>query len=286
MREVLAGDRRFSLTTHPERVGFYRNFERALRLVPHGAGLVALADQDDRWYPDKLARLAAELERADTTMACSDARIVDRAGTELSPSFYAHRANTAGDPASLFLVNSVIGASMMFRADLLPAILELPARHLQAFHDHWIARVTVAAGRASYVDEPLYEYVQHQSNVLGYGAARSRWRGELVHPWSRFATGLGERERDEWSRFFEALALDRAEGELALQRVRDLGRVPSPEAERAVRLLDELTTAAPPALGRISAMWLYDQFRRKQPRHESIEVLHLRGMVWKRLQKN
>src|SRR5215218_3688831 len=47
MRSVLEGDLRFVLTRAHSRLGFYRNFERALALVPAGTPYVALADQDD-----------------------------------------------------------------------------------------------------------------------------------------------------------------------------------------------------------------------------------------------
>ena len=47
MREILGDDPRFRLETHGERLGFYRNFERALSLAPAGAEFIALSDQDD-----------------------------------------------------------------------------------------------------------------------------------------------------------------------------------------------------------------------------------------------
>ena len=59
-------------------MGFYRNFERALGMVPAEAELIALSDQDDRWYPDKLSSLRAAL--GGSRLAYSDARLVDREG--------------------------------------------------------------------------------------------------------------------------------------------------------------------------------------------------------------
>ncbi len=60
----------------PPRLGFYRNFERALALVPADAQYVAMADQDDAWHPDKLAtlisadrRCAARLQRRSRRLA-------------------------------------------------------------------------------------------------------------------------------------------------------------------------------------------------------------------------
>ena len=55
---------RFVVSRSPRRLGFYRNFERALSMVPRrGRNYVALADQDDHWHPDKLATLLARDRR-------------------------------------------------------------------------------------------------------------------------------------------------------------------------------------------------------------------------------
>src|SRR2546430_10120878 len=35
------------------RLGFYRNFERCLNLIPDGVEFIAFCDQDDEWYPEK-----------------------------------------------------------------------------------------------------------------------------------------------------------------------------------------------------------------------------------------
>src|SRR5262249_7101592 len=55
--EATEGDSRFVVSRSPERLGFYRNFERALSMTPSDADYVTLCDQDDRWHPGKLERL-------------------------------------------------------------------------------------------------------------------------------------------------------------------------------------------------------------------------------------
>jgi hypothetical protein len=97
---------------------------------------------------------------------------------------------------------------------------------------------------------------------------------------------MGDRERIDWAPFQLALALDAAEAQLAVARVADLGRAATPAGRRAAARLADLDAARLPTLGRITAMWLYDQYGRRRPRRESIEASHLRGMVWKRLQMN
>ena len=63
------------------RLGFYRNFERAIALAPPEAELLALCDQDDVWFPGKLAELRGAL--GDAGLVYSDQRLVDADGRVL-----------------------------------------------------------------------------------------------------------------------------------------------------------------------------------------------------------
>jgi O-antigen biosynthesis protein len=82
LERAIADDPRFTVSRAERRLGFYRNFERALGMVPAEAELVAFADQDDRWDPDKLGTLTQAIEGA--ALAYSDARAVRRDGTVIS----------------------------------------------------------------------------------------------------------------------------------------------------------------------------------------------------------
>ena len=112
-----------------ERLGFYLNFERALSIwCRQLCRYVALADQDDVWHPSKLPRQVAALD-ADADDATRRQRRPGRpipTGRVIAPTFYAHRAPTHDDPYSLFVVNSLIGASMVFRRELLDVALPFP----------------------------------------------------------------------------------------------------------------------------------------------------------------
>ena len=79
----LAGDERFVLERGERRLGFYRSFERALGMVPADAALVALCDQDDRWYPEKLAILRDAIGSSE--LVYSDQRLVDVDGPSWPP---------------------------------------------------------------------------------------------------------------------------------------------------------------------------------------------------------
>jgi len=170
--EVIGGDDRFVLSSSAERLGFYRNFERALAMVPPDAGYVALSDQDDRWRPDKLERLLAAMDDG-VKLAYSDMRIVGDEGDVLSETYWSFRPNNHTDFASLVVANTVTGAASLFDRDLLADALPFPPPLGNAYHDHWIAQVALALGRLAYVPEPLYDYVQHGDAALGHLGANN-----------------------------------------------------------------------------------------------------------------
>ena len=181
MREIVGDDERFVTRRSTRRLGFYKNFERALELLPHELDWVALADQDDRWHPEKLATLVDAI--GDANLVYSDQRIVDPDGGVIASSYWSERENTYDDLASLLVTNTVTGAASLFRRDLLETAMPFPQPPGEQYHDHWLALVALASGRIAYVDRPLYDYVQHGGATLGHAAA------------ARMPTSLGQRMR-------------------------------------------------------------------------------------------
>ena len=168
IRRLVDGDDRFVVVAHEVNVGFYRNFERALTHVPADADLVALSDQDDVWDPDKIDTLVDRFEDPAVTLAYADMRLIDTDDHVVAPSFWRHRTNQWQDLDSLLLLNTVTGAACMVRADVVrEQVLPFPPGTPSAFHDQWIAAVSLAAGRIEFVDRPLHSYRQHGEAVTG-----------------------------------------------------------------------------------------------------------------------
>jgi glycosyltransferase involved in cell wall biosynthesis len=163
--EVIGSDPRFVVSRSEVRRGFYRNFERALELVPAGVELVALCDHDDKWYPEKLQVLHDSLGSAQ--LAYSDQRLVDIDGRVLRDTLWSGRRNNHTDLASMLVANTITGAASLFRRAVMEAALPFPDPPGIDFHDHWIALVALASGDVVYVDRPLYDYVQHSGAVFG-----------------------------------------------------------------------------------------------------------------------
>ena len=256
-------DPRFTVSRSPRRLGFYRNFERALTLAPTEAELIALADQDDRWHPDKLATLVAGL--GDAQLVYSDARVVSRDGAVIADTWWDRRRNNHTDLLSLLVANSVTGAASLLRRELLVDALPFPPAQFAHFHDHWLALVALSLGEIAYVDRPLYDYVQHGEASLGHAAANQmtslRDRLRTVKP-------LRERIRlwrlhyfvDVWRlRQFSAVLQLRCGDRIAPAKLRTLRRFdggdesPVELARLAARGARELAASRPETLG---AEWM------------------------------
>jgi glycosyltransferase involved in cell wall biosynthesis len=186
--QVIGDDPRFSVSRAPEWLGFYRNFERALTLVPPDTQLIALSDQDDVWHPDKLATLRANIGSA--ALVYSDQRLTDPAGHVLRDTMWVGRSNNRTNMASMLFANTVTGAAALIRRDVVERALPFPECPGMQFHDHWLALVALATGPLQYVDRPLYDYVQHRRAILGRvagpggaGGARTRLRMPRMHDW-------------------------------------------------------------------------------------------------------
>jgi glycosyltransferase involved in cell wall biosynthesis len=163
--EIVGEDPRFTISRSELRLGFYRNFERALTLVPGEIELVALCDQDDRWDPDKLAELRSGI--GDGVLVYSDMRLVEADGRRRRDTLWRGRANNHENLASMLIANTITGAASLFRRELIELAVPFPDTPGFQFHDHWLAVVALAAGPVAYVDRPLYDYVQHPGAVFG-----------------------------------------------------------------------------------------------------------------------
>ena len=184
IKTAAGADPRFVCSRNTHRLGFYRNFEHCLSLVPPDVAYVALADQDDIWHPDKLATLVEAMRDSTVLLAYSDMNIVSAAGLPIAPTAWANRLNNFTQLGSLMIINTVTGAASLFRRELLDDVLPFPPDVGRAYHDHWIACVALALGELAYVDRPLYDYVQHDSNAVGHYS--DDFKSGLLHMLVRF----------------------------------------------------------------------------------------------------
>ncbi len=274
--ESLTGsDPRFTVSRAPERAGAYANFARALAMVPASAAYVALCDQDDHWYPEKLEALIGGL--GDARMVFSDMRLTRADGTVIADTYWTSRRPNHDNFGSLMLGNSVTGAASLFPRGLLDEALPLPPRAGNLYHDHWLALVAAARGRIAYVDRPLYDYVQHTEAAIGHaGANRGVAGGGVIRRLAGLRGRPRGRLREEWRRIYFAEYCRAALTAVALEQ--RLGASIGASQRRALRLV--LAADRTP----VGVGWLALRQLRRPFRDDTggSEAGILRGLAWRR----
>ena len=140
--------------------------------VADGAGVVAFADQDDVWLPQKLARSLAQLGPDPApALYCSRQMLVDGA---LNPVCESEPIRVPPGFGPALTQNIATGCTVVMNheAAALVAGSQAPTSSL---HDWWSYLVIAAAGGRIIADpEPTVLYRQHGGNVVGAPRSKSR----------------------------------------------------------------------------------------------------------------
>ncbi len=143
-------------------------FNRALSLAQRtleDSDLIALADQDDEWMPNKLSILKDAIGK--NALVFGDAQVVNAKGEEICPSW--RQFENIEPRISLFSqiagINNVTGCLSLFRASILKFALPIPEGI--TVHDRWIAMVSERHGGILAIPEIVAKYRLHDSNAVG-----------------------------------------------------------------------------------------------------------------------
>ena len=150
-------------------LGAAGNFASALTKAQ--GEVVALADQDDVWEPNRVEKGLSRF-RDGVLLVHSDATLVDEVGQHIGSLMSALRL-TSGERRSLLSGNAVdallrrnlvTGATTIIRASLLKQALPIPERWV---HDEWLGLVAAVQGGVVFSEESLIRYRQHGGNEIG-----------------------------------------------------------------------------------------------------------------------
>jgi glycosyltransferase involved in cell wall biosynthesis len=180
-------------------LGYSANFETAIRLCE--GDLIALSDQDDIWYSNRLERSEHELNHnVRAGLVFSDADLVDEDGRLIGQTlwqrlgFFGKRKRDllSGQFVVLAKHRFVTGATVMFRANLRDRLLPIGVGWI---HDEWIAMMAAAFSDLRPVDQPLIRYRIHASQQVGFAnKLERRAQGSTCahRHWDRVAESAGE----------------------------------------------------------------------------------------------
>jgi rhamnosyltransferase len=233
-------------------LGAIGNFSRlAETALTRGADVVFFADQDDLWFPDKVARTLAEMRATETALGTdhpilvhTDLQVVDGAGHLLHRSF--HQLQRIRDERSrplttLLVQNYVTGCTMAANRALLGVALPVPADALM--HDWWLALCAARCGSIRFLAAATAVYRRHGANtvtVRGFWRTMNPLRTRWIDLWH-----TGMRNHVRAVRQAEALASRLA------NRTGACPRAAAPVVQRFIELHDSTRSMA----SRVTAAW-------------------------------
>lgn len=169
---------------YPDRISRHRSGRRFGNARDHffylmercEARYMLFCDQDDVWYPEKVAKTRRALEDAESewgadmpALVFSDQIPTDEALKPLAASLMRYQKQYFGhfDYRSILMQNVVTGGAMGINR----ALAQLGGRRGDTsqiiMHDWWLAAVAARFGKVVYIDEPLGAYRQHGDNAVG-----------------------------------------------------------------------------------------------------------------------
>lgn len=208
LREIAHEEKRWVvLREAPARSGPAKNFATLLQSACDlGAEYVFLADQDDVWLPDKIARQMDLIRRAEAAapsgtsiLVYSDLAVVDARLRTIHRSFFRHAGlyRHRRQPLKTLLAhNFVPGCSVLMNRPLLELAVPFPSSI--PVHDWWIALCAAATGQLAFLAEPTVLYRQHGGNAVG---ACGLW--EAFNPWQRGLKDRWRRGKEDFARHVE-----------------------------------------------------------------------------------
>ena len=176
------------------------------------ADFYALADQDDVWEPDKLARAVARLEGVEgPALYCARVMVTDE---QLQP-IYPHELPRRGPSfANALVQNIALGCTVLLNREARDLVRgRWPAECVM--HDAWLYLVIAGCGTVVYDEQVVVRYRQHGSNTVGMGSGPvSRLRGRVRRQLSPGGPGKHSRQDRELQRLFSADLTSRARAQL------------------------------------------------------------------------
>lgn len=154
----------YSLSRNDHNAGSNGNFEL---LTQEAEGeYFAYCDQDDIWFPEKLAVLQSCLEKEGAELVCSDMYIIDGSEKRIADSMTKIRRHHVfhsgcGLAEKLLISNWVSGCTMLIRSESAKAALPFCPYMV---HDHYLALWSARRGKIISLPDRLISYRVHEDN--------------------------------------------------------------------------------------------------------------------------
>ena len=173
-------DDRIELYVQEKNLGYIKNFE--FLLTKSTAKYVAFCDQDDIWYPNKIEKSLNTLIEKNVDLIYCNSKHINENDEIINLSYFKHKNMPLVKGKNNILTISRylgLGCSQIFTSEVRQKML--PYKESVMAHD-WLASFIASEGKGvDYIEEPLFSYRLHTSNVFGGRSLNqniSRWKQE------------------------------------------------------------------------------------------------------------
>ncbi len=161
LHEYRAMDNRIKVFVNDKNLGYIKSFEKAMLLA--SGEFLALCDQDDVWYKDKISLLLANIENY--PLIYCDSELTDENLQSLHKNLSDTKNLKTYRNCLVFATdNFLAGHAALITKKLFEISYPFPE---WLPHDYWLAFVATLHGGVKYYNAPLVKYRHHHSNVIG-----------------------------------------------------------------------------------------------------------------------
>ncbi len=159
----------WEISVNPKNVGYCFNFYGAIAKTK--GDIIFLADQDDEWYPDKVEKMLACMEKyKDITVLASRYDVIDENSDIIENSGVTYLGERFDGSVDFLTADSFIGCSyirgfnMCFRKSIKEYLKPLDLKSLLS-HDWYICMLGTVKGKTAVLNSLLGGYRFHHDNV-------------------------------------------------------------------------------------------------------------------------
>jgi len=177
LKEYENNDKRIKLYLQPKNLGYNKNFEFLLQQST--ADYIMFSDHDDIWHKDKIEKSLKKLKEEDVDMVYCNCRQIDEDGVVIKENYFKYKNVPLIKGKNKLAISRCvgIGCSQIITKSVRDKMI--PFRKKVIAHD-WLAGFIANEGKGmSYIEEPLFDYRLHNTNVFGgrsFSQNISRWK--------------------------------------------------------------------------------------------------------------
>lgn len=198
LKEYERKDTRIKLYLQKENLGYNKNFEFLLK--ESTADYICFSDHDDVWYPEKLEKSLIKLKQENVDLVYVNCHQINEEGKNIRENYFHYKNMPLIKGKSHLAISRCIGigCSQIITKTVKEAMT--PFGSCVIAHDWLAAFIANEKKGMAYLEEPLFGYRLHQTNVFGgrnLNQNLARWKEEYGKNYQSFLKYRKEKVIDQ-----------------------------------------------------------------------------------------